>query len=338
MDPPPVQYVKTFDGYDIAYSESGQGPPLLLLPQGLFDIRFAWRAFGPWLPELASRFRLVQFDSRGRGLSSRGLSADHTNRDYEQDVAAVVERLDLRDLTIFGNGGFCHVAIRYAAANPDRIKSLILANCSISMGVWPQSLFRGVPAENWDLFIQSLVPPTLPEDEFQLWCKAMGETSDPEDWQIEQRSVFHSDVTDALPGLHMPTLVLHSRKFPFIGAPEVRRLAAAIEDARFESIEGRLLLPGDTQPLTVIDAFLREVGSRPASRLESAPALPPAGLSPRQIEVLRHIAKGGTNRQIASALVLSERTVERHVADIYAKIGTANRAQAAVYAQQHGLV
>ena len=59
------------------------------------------------------------------------------------------------------------------------------------------------------------------------------------------------------------------------------------------------------------------------------------GLSRRQEEVLRLIAAGRTTREIADQLVLSERTVERHIADVYAKIGARNRAEATVYAMEH---
>jgi predicted ATPase/DNA-binding CsgD family transcriptional regulator len=64
----------------------------------------------------------------------------------------------------------------------------------------------------------------------------------------------------------------------------------------------------------------------------SARAIYPDGLSERQLQVLRLIAMGRTNREIAVELVLSERTVERHVADVYAKIGARNRAEATAFA------
>ena len=59
-------------------------------------------------------------------------------------------------------------------------------------------------------------------------------------------------------------------------------------------------------------------------------------LSPREREVLAHLATGWTNRQIATQLVLSERTIETHVAYVLAKLGVANRAEAAVWATRHG--
>jgi DNA-binding CsgD family transcriptional regulator len=61
-------------------------------------------------------------------------------------------------------------------------------------------------------------------------------------------------------------------------------------------------------------------------------------LSPREVEVLRLLATGATNRAIAGQLVLSERTVDRHVSNIFAKIGVSSRSAATAYAFEHQLV
>ena len=74
-------------------------------------------------------------------------------------------------------------------------------------------------------------------------------------------------------------------------------------------------------------------GSAPAHRRRL-----PAGLSERQVEVVRLVAEGLTNRQIAERLVVSPRTAEHHVQDIYLKIGVASRAGAALFAVEHGLL
>jgi HD-GYP domain-containing protein (c-di-GMP phosphodiesterase class II)/DNA-binding CsgD family transcriptional regulator len=64
----------------------------------------------------------------------------------------------------------------------------------------------------------------------------------------------------------------------------------------------------------------------------------PAGLSDREVEVLRLVARGLSNREIADRLVVSPRTAEHHVQHIYAKIGVSSRAAAALFAMEHGLV
>jgi DNA-binding CsgD family transcriptional regulator len=70
---------------------------------------------------------------------------------------------------------------------------------------------------------------------------------------------------------------------------------------------------------------------------QQGPASAPHGLSPRELEVLRLIVAGLNNREIAAALSLSVRTVERHVENLYRKIDVRGRAEATAYAFQHGL-
>jgi DNA-binding NarL/FixJ family response regulator len=62
------------------------------------------------------------------------------------------------------------------------------------------------------------------------------------------------------------------------------------------------------------------------------------GLTEREIEVLRHLAAGETNKAIAAELVLSERTIDRHVSNIFAKLGVSSRAAATAYAYEHHLL
>jgi DNA-binding NarL/FixJ family response regulator len=63
----------------------------------------------------------------------------------------------------------------------------------------------------------------------------------------------------------------------------------------------------------------------------------PGGLTERQAEVLRLVAAGKRNREIAESLVISEHTVARHLQDIYAKLGVSSRASATAFAIEHGI-
>jgi HD-GYP domain-containing protein (c-di-GMP phosphodiesterase class II) len=101
--------------------------------------------------------------------------------------------------------------------------------------------------------------------------------------------------------------------------------AAAAGQLRNEAARGRL--DGDA-----VEAVLEAAGHRPSRR----PARP-AGLTRREAEVLVHLAQGRSNREIASALWISEKTVRNHVEHIYAKIGVSNRIGASMYATRHGL-
>lgn len=122
-------------------------------------------------------------------------------------------------------------------------------------------------------------------------------------------------------------------------------------DAPYEGARCRLLLAracrslGDIETAELEDDAARrvfaELGARhDLERLDGGvPASSaPDGLTPREMEVLRLVASGASNRDIAGRLVLSERTVARHVANIFLKIGVSARAAATAYAYDHHLV
>jgi two-component system, NarL family, response regulator NreC len=73
------------------------------------------------------------------------------------------------------------------------------------------------------------------------------------------------------------------------------------------------------------------------ARLAAAPEGPPGGLTPREVEVLRLVAGGYTNPEIAEQLVISIRTVETHRAAIHRKLQTTSRAEVVAFAREHGL-
>lgn len=86
-----------------------------------------------------------------------------------------------------------------------------------------------------------------------------------------------------------------------------------------------------------------ELGARPAlarvgELLGTVRRDPPHEVTPRELEVLRLVAAGRTNREIADTLVISEKTVERHLSNMFTKLGVPNRAAATAYAYDHDLV
>jgi DNA-binding CsgD family transcriptional regulator len=82
-----------------------------------------------------------------------------------------------------------------------------------------------------------------------------------------------------------------------------------------------------------VDAVLQAAGHRVRRKREW-----PAGLTAREVEVLRLIVRGLSNRDIAQSLVISEPTVAHHVQHIYTKIGVSTRAAATLFAMQHALI
>ena len=90
------------------------------------------------------------------------------------------------------------------------------------------------------------------------------------------------------------------------------------------------------------DVFAQLESAPDLARVDSLARRPPSvdahGLTPRELQVLRLVAAGETNKVIAAELVLSERTVDRHVSNIFTKLGVSSRAAATAYAYKHQLV
>jgi DNA-binding NarL/FixJ family response regulator len=127
-----------------------------------------------------------------------------------------------------------------------------------------------------------------------------------------------------------------------------QELEAPYEAARVRVLIGlayRALGDRDTAAMELDAArwIFRQLGALPdALRVETlirgAPTTAAGGLTLREVEVLRLVAAGRTNRAIADDLVLSERTVDRHVSNIFAKLGLSSRAAASAFAVEHDIV
>lgn len=124
------------------------------------------------------------------------------------------------------------------------------------------------------------------------------------------------------------------------------RASAPYDAARAGVLRGRALarlgdVDASRRELEAARDCFRRLGARPAADAVSsllAPAASPAGLTPREVEVLRLVATGRTNPQIAAGLVLSEKTVARHLSNIFTKLDVGSRTAAAAYAYEHGLM
>jgi len=121
-----------------------------------------------------------------------------------------------------------------------------------------------------------------------------------------------------------------------------RLLDAPYEIARTRSLLGDACRSLGDEESAVLEhdaarAGFERLGARPdIARLR--PSTSGHGLSRRELEVLRLVAAGRTNRQIAASLVISEHTVARHVQNIFAKLGLSSRAAATAFAFEHDLV
>ena len=124
-----------------------------------------------------------------------------------------------------------------------------------------------------------------------------------------------------------------------------RTLSSPYEAARAQVLLGRALRElGDedsgTTELTHARRTFAELGALPAERSVAQLLAPshPAGLTERELEVLRLVASGKSNPEIATSLVLSEKTVARHLSNIFAKLDVSSRTAAAAFAFENRLL
>jgi len=351
MEPPLVQYVRTEDGFDIAFTVAGKGLPFVFMPWP-FSHRGLWweTAFGRPLAEaLAQRFRLVQYDSRGQGMSTRGLPEDHVIDDYVFDLQAVVDHLVLDRFVLYGGPTFCDVAVRFALQHPERVAALVLGDLSFPHPAQPvPSAFDVMARRDWDTFLHFLVAGFSLQGapiELPYWRESI----ERDDWFKMVGSARVSNLAELLPQVSVPTLILNNRRLsgdePQNAFADYGQAAAAmIPGSRLVLFDGwaSIWYPQDNEEpraVSAIEDFVRDLGlleeDAGAPVLKREPES--ARLSPREAEVLRLIARGRSNAKIAEELVISPNTVNRHVSNIYAKTGAANRAEAASYATRNNL-
>jgi DNA-binding CsgD family transcriptional regulator len=155
-----------------------------------------------------------------------------------------------------------------------------------------------------------------------------------------RRARLDVDVTELLPQLQVPTLVMHSRGDQMNPIAGSRRLAAEIPGARLVTLESDNHVLLDGEPAT--EVFFAALADFLAPDAAAAPTGVPvdlprqnggpdpaalAELTSREREVLDLAAAGRENREIAEALTLSVRTVERHLQTVYRKLGLTGSAQ-----------
>jgi pimeloyl-ACP methyl ester carboxylesterase/DNA-binding CsgD family transcriptional regulator len=343
MQPPPVQYTRTSDGYDIAYTVGGEGPTLVYMPFSVQNIGRKPHEHG-WgqnaqLPPLAAHVRLVRYDHRGQGVSTRGLGADHTVEGYERDLQAVLEQLGGERPVLMAGALSSHVAVRFAAKRPECVGGLILYRTGVTIAS-PAALDQRLAETDWNLFLHSLLTvvqanENISPQERREAIADMKTSIDQADWLQYARVAQRSSIARDARRVRVPTLVLATGGHLTIPQQGAAHVASLIPGAQLIYVDESAGLGGTVQPVLDFLASLPPISPPAIASPRSAAAAD--GLSPREVEVLRLVAAGRSSREIGEALVLSVRTVERHIANVYLKTETHGRAQVTNYARDNGL-
>jgi DNA-binding CsgD family transcriptional regulator/pimeloyl-ACP methyl ester carboxylesterase len=341
MNEPAVHYVRTQDGVSIAYSVQGSGIPLVFMPLTVSHIRLMWRSksVGPLLNQLSQRFRLIQYDPRERGMSQRDLPGHVKSGNSELDLAAVVDALGLDRFLVFASHGSTHVAIRYALEYPERVIGLMLWHLAGNFRGGEVRRLGELARDDWERCVVTLAQSFLPNEDIHTGVDLVQAACDQAAiiklMTLEQEST----VDDIWAQVRTPTLLLYKDLHGFATGLWSERAAATIPSSRLVLLEddGTLYsLPRDCSILVShISEFVRSLGIASPDADDVRPIL--RKLTQRELEVLRLVAAGRTNKEIAALLVLSERTIARHITNIYRKIETRSKAEATAFAIRAGL-
>jgi DNA-binding NarL/FixJ family response regulator len=339
MEAPPVQYVRTIDGCTLAYSVSGTGPPLLRTPGAWGSIPLAAGLLRAEYASFEQHFTVTTYDSRGQGLSSRGLPVTPSADDLVSDLDCIVQQTQTKPFVLYGHGDYtAAIAIRYAAIHPDRIQALVLQNFVDAKLAGYAEPLRVLAATDWESFVNTIARTSFPRlDASAVKLVMQGSVTQSELNTLN--SVLRAEsVAGLLTEIRVPTLVLAARQGTAALRHEegARWLASNIPGAQLLLFNGREPVGDDNVPLALhaIQSFISKVQTPATS---SRGQLGQDHLSSREREVLRLIAAGRSNAQIADELVISPNTVGRHVSNIFGKIGAANRVEASWYAREQGI-
>ncbi len=330
------------DGQRIAYATVGEGPLLLFGGRWVTHLEEEWATPGvrAFFEELALRHRVVRYDRIGAGLSDRHLASPPTPESELAMLAAVhAACADGEPATIFACSCAGLATTAYASTFPERVRKIVFFGGYVSRADIPEATRRSLVdfvRTNWPLAAQMLAGLFIPHgsgEEIDASSRYQRHSADAKVAAAFLELDLSSDARPFLSSVTMPTLVVHRRGDRTVPISRGRELAAQLPNARFVTLSGDSHLPwaDDQRELQrALAGFLDDV-VRPASNGHSP-------LSGRETEVLRLVAAGLSNREIAASLVLSEHTVHRHVANILRKLTQSSRAAAAAHATRAGLI
>jgi class 3 adenylate cyclase/pimeloyl-ACP methyl ester carboxylesterase len=281
---PRVQYGQTSDGVSIAFWTLGEGPPLIQMPSAPISPSLrAWQTpeGRRWYEGLANGRMLIRYDNRGCGDSQRD-AIDYSLDASILDMEAAVDKLKLERFVLFGYLGSTTTAIAYAARHPEHVSRLLLW-CGSSRGLGFFNTRMGamdtLRDTDFEFFTETVALSWFgwsAAEQARRYAAALRENTTPEAMRATAEEGRNTDVTDLLPQVSMPTLVMHRRDLRLPPLDSSRELAAHIPNARLVVFDGEAGVPyvGDFGPaLEAIDAFLAE---EPAP--SSAAPVAPSGL------------------------------------------------------------
>ncbi len=280
MDAPRTQFATTVDGLAIAYAVHGSGPYLVAVPSppdNHIELEWADTARRSAIAHLGAFRSVVRFDGRGTGASDR--EADDFSLDARlRDMEAVLGQLGNPPVALLTGGHGSQLAVAYAAAHPELVTHFIVVN-PFTRG----SEFLDAPRlEMWRQMLQT---------DYAMFTGALG--AEMFGWGREEGRHFSEffrncvtadtairiynamndvDLTEMLPSVAAPALVIRSQDSGFARPAVVRAFAASLPNARLQTVSGRAVEGTSGETARLVMEFLGEVWVPPEPEAEPSPA------------------------------------------------------------------
>ena len=224
VPPHDIHFCTVSDGVRIAYAVAGQGPPLVKTANWLNHLEYDWQSpvWSHLLHALAADHRLIRYDERGVGLSDWDVD-DISFEAFVNDLESVVDATGLDRFALLGISQGCAVSVAYAVRHPERVSHLVLyggfARGRNRRGVRSTAdtlialIRQGWGQENpaFRQFFTSLFLPEGTTEQMQWFNDLQRITTSPENAARIMEATGVIEVTDLLPLVKVPTLVIHSR-------------------------------------------------------------------------------------------------------------------------------
>lgn len=347
MAPPNIRYTYTSDGVPIAFHALGKGPAVaILFPYHVNHLTLNWHVplHRAAFEYLARFFTVINLDFRGAGRSEGPVSSLSLDM-FTEDLGAVIACLQIDRFALCAMGDAALIACHFASLWPERVSSIAFIAAGESetnhrllnlRHTNPKleanlrgALLGGLADEGNASALATVAQKALTSDSLKHWEKVL----------LENR------LPSIASGTETPALFLHAADDQMVSVEEVQSLVTSMRDAELITVPGKsgMDIWRDRSAVQAMAQFFArgfgvaaEVMRAQRGRRQTV-AEYPAGLSEREVDVLRLVAAGRTNQQISECLFISLNTVNFHLRNIFNKTGTQNRTEAASIAYRCGL-
>jgi class 3 adenylate cyclase/pimeloyl-ACP methyl ester carboxylesterase len=269
-----VNYCRAPDGVRLAYAVAGRGPHLVKTANWMNHVEYDWESsiFRHFYVGLARDFTLLRYDARGAGLSD--WDVDEVSLDaWVNDLETVADAAALNRFPLLGMSQGCAISVAFAVRHPERVSHLILYG-GFARGAYRRAknelelqrtkamatLIRAGWGDDSPAFrklFSSLFMPGGTKEQLEKFAEQQRKTTSAESAFRYFETTRNIDVSDLLPKVTAPTLVMHVRGDQVQPFEAGRELAAGIPGARFVALQGENHIPLQQDPAT--ERILEEI-------------------------------------------------------------------------------